>query len=93
MSHWVRRRGSLLLVCNAAEKWLLTLFMYNWPYKVALRMWDVIIMEGPTAFFGFALSVFELSKSRLLQMDTEQLLLFLTGLLCVCCAFHYAVCS
>lgn len=73
----------------AAEKWLLTLFMYNWPYKVALRMWDVIIMEGPTAFFGFALSVFELSKSRLLQMDTEQLLLFLTGLLCVCRAFDY----
>jgi hypothetical protein len=77
----------------AAEKWLLTLFMYNWPYKVALRMWDVIIMEGPTAFFGFALSVFELSKSRLLQMDTEQLLLFLTGLLCVCRAFDYTVCS
>lgn len=71
-----------------AEKWLLTLFMYNWPYKVALRMWDVIIMDGPTAFFGFALSVFELSKSELLQMDTEQLLLFLTGTLCICRCLH-----
>ena len=71
-----------------AEKWLLTLFMYNWPYKVALRMWDVVIMEGPTAFFGFALSVFELSKTKLSQMDTEQLLLFLTGVLCICRCLH-----
>ena len=62
-----------------AEKWLLTLFMYNWPYKIAVRIWDVMITEGPTAFFGFALSVFELSKAEIIKMDTEQLLLFLTG--------------
>ena len=40
-----------------AEKWLLTLFMYNWPYKIALRIWDVVVHEGPAAFFAFALSV------------------------------------
>ena len=62
-----------------AEKWLLTLFMYNWPYKIAVRMWDVIVSEGPTAFFGFALSVFQMTGQELLTMDTEQLLLFLTA--------------
>ena len=45
---------------------------YNWPYKIALRIWDVVMYEGPTAFFAFALSVFHLSQARLLEMDTEQ---------------------
>lgn len=62
-----------------AEKWLLTLFMYNWPYKIALRIWDILVVEGPSVFFGFALSVFDLSQQILLSMDTEQLLLYLTG--------------
>jgi hypothetical protein len=62
-----------------AEKWLLTLFMYNWPYKIALRIWDVIMYEGPTSFFCFALTVFDVAQAVLLRMDTEQLLLFLTG--------------
>ena len=62
-----------------AEKWLLTMFLYNWPYKLAVRVWDVLMSEGPTAVFCFMLGVFETAKDQLGRMDAEQLLLFLTG--------------
>eukprot|EP01052_Picozoa_sp_SAG31_P004493 SAG31_NODE_186_length_20918_cov_26.890917_21_plen_143_part_00 len=62
-----------------AEKWLLTMFMYNWPYKVAVRVWDVVMSEGPILMFSFMLGVIETAKEQLSIMDAEQLLLFLTG--------------
>ena len=41
-----------------AEKWLLTTFLTNWPFKLALRIWQV------PAQFPRAFSVFVFFKPR-----------------------------
>ena len=72
-------QGEGILPIMYAEKWFITLFLYNWPYKVAVRIWDVFLYGGPKCLYTFALSVFEVAKDKLLLMPFEDLLTYLTN--------------
>ena len=39
-----------------ATQWFMTVFSYNMPFELVLRIWDIFLFEGPKIPFRFALS-------------------------------------
>ena len=39
-----------------ATQWFITVFSYNMPFELVLRIWDIFLFEGPKIPFRFALS-------------------------------------
>lgn len=54
-----------------ATKWLLTMFTQPLPFATVLRVWDLIICDGPQAVVHVALANIKLLKARLLRQTTE----------------------
>jgi len=62
-----------------ATQWFITIFLYNLPFPVALRIWDVFLFEGFNFVYCVALGLLKLFEDTLLQMDTlEEIFAFLT---------------
>lgn len=42
-----------------ATQWFMTVFSYNMPFDVVLRLWDIVMYEGSKVVSSLILSIFE----------------------------------
>lgn len=64
-----------------ATHWFMTLFSYNLPFEVVLRIWDILLAEGPKIIFRLAIFFMKHMESRLLaEKDFAGLLEILKNL-------------
>ena len=54
-----------------ATQWFITVFAYNMPFEIVLRIWDIFLYEGPKIPFRFALYFMQTYEKRLLAYDLE----------------------
>jgi hypothetical protein len=57
--------------------WFMTVFLYNLPWNVALRVWDVFMYESISYVYAVAIALLQMHEDKLLQMDFEKMLYFL----------------
>ena len=57
-----------------ATQWFLTVFAYNMPFELVLRIWDVFLSEGPKIPFRFALSFMQHFDLQIRQGDLEHII-------------------
>lgn len=54
-----------------ATQWFITVFAYNMPFEIVLRIWDIFLHEGPKIPFRFALYFMKQCEQRILVEDLE----------------------
>ena len=57
-----------------ATQWFITVFSYNMPFELVLRIWDVFLSEGPKIPFRFALSFMERYEDAIRDGDLESII-------------------
>ncbi|KAI8394109.1 rab-GTPase-TBC domain-containing protein [Radiomyces spectabilis] len=60
-----------------ASQWFMTLFAYKFPLELVFLIYDVILAEGASAIFKFAIALLKRNETTILGLDFEQLLDFL----------------
>jgi len=61
-------------------QWFITIYLYNLPFPVALRIWDVVLFEGFTFVYAIALALIKLFEDVILELDgLDELFTFLTS--------------
>lgn len=60
-----------------ATQWFITVYTYNMPFSIVLRMWDVFLQEGYAAAFVFAIALFKIFADQIRKKSFEGLLRFL----------------
>ncbi|CUG88842.1 rab6 GTP-binding protein, putative [Bodo saltans] len=60
-----------------AAQWYMTLFVYQLPFGVAARIWDLFLSRGWVAIFQAALALLQWDSELLLTMSMEDSLLYL----------------
>jgi len=60
-----------------ATQWFITLFAYNLPFEVVLRLWDILLSEGVKILFRFSIYLMTHYESSFLQMDFAGIVLSL----------------
>ncbi|GEQ70762.1 hypothetical protein JCM33374_g4441 [Metschnikowia sp. JCM 33374] len=60
-----------------ASQWFLTFFSYKFPFKVVLRIFDMVITQGVEAVLRLALNLMLKNEHRLMHLDFDGLLEFL----------------
>ena len=64
-----------------ATHWFMTLFSYNLPFEVVLRIWDILLAEGPKIIFRLAIFFCKhLEKSIMAEKDFAAILDILKNL-------------
>eukprot|EP00027_Filamoeba_sp_ATCC50430_P000613 CAMPEP_0168544822 /NCGR_PEP_ID=MMETSP0413-20121227/2626_1 /TAXON_ID=136452 /ORGANISM="Filamoeba nolandi, Strain NC-AS-23-1" /LENGTH=678 /DNA_ID=CAMNT_0008574871 /DNA_START=489 /DNA_END=2525 /DNA_ORIENTATION=- len=58
-------------------QWFLTIFLYNLPFSVALRIWDTFLFEGFHFSYAVVIAIFKLFENELLSLSFEPLWSFL----------------
>lgn len=56
-----------------AAQWFITLFSYSLPLSILRRIWDIFFIDGWTALFRVGLSILQLERDKLLQMNLEEI--------------------
>jgi hypothetical protein len=54
------------------QKWFMTLFLYSFPMKLCIRLWDNLLVEGLTLIFKFPLAIMEILEKTLLKSNFEE---------------------
>ncbi|CAI2386137.1 unnamed protein product [Moneuplotes crassus] len=54
------------------QKWFMTLFLYSFPMKLCIRLWDNLLVEGLVYIFKFPLAIMEILESTLLKCNFEE---------------------
>lgn len=54
-------------------KWFKTLFVYDLPLRLAFRIWDLLLLEGPDILFQAALVMFEQQEETILHQEPSRL--------------------
>ncbi|KAK9825860.1 hypothetical protein WJX81_005237 [Elliptochloris bilobata] len=54
--------------------WFITLFAYTLPFDHLLRVWDILLLEGPKTVFRVGLALLRMSEEALLPLPFERLL-------------------
>ena len=64
-----------------ASQWFLTFFSYNFPIPIALRLFDLMLVEGAAlTMVRFSVGILKVNETRLLDTDDlEELLGMLKG--------------
>eukprot|EP00386_Alphamonas_edax_P007640 GDKI01025437.1.p1 GENE.GDKI01025437.1~~GDKI01025437.1.p1 ORF type:complete len:375 (+),score=88.82 GDKI01025437.1:128-1126(+) len=57
-----------------ASQWLMTVFTYNFSFKVVSRVWDIYLGEGVKIVFRVSLAIMKLLQDELLQESFEAIL-------------------
>lgn len=57
-----------------ASQWFMTIFSYNFPFEVVVRIWDIFLYEGKKTLFQVALAVLESQQDGLMQDSFERIL-------------------
>lgn len=52
-----------------ATQWFITVFSYNLPFDVVLRIWDIFLLEGPKFMFRLAIYFLQRHEKALLKDD------------------------
>lgn len=55
-----------------ATQWFITLYSYNFPFEIVLRIMDILLNEGTKILFRVALHIIRILESTLLHSDMEQ---------------------
>lgn len=71
----LHRQGVRLLMY--ASQWFLTFFSYKFPFKVVLRIFDMVITQGVEAVLRLALALMLKNEQSLLKLNFDGLLDFL----------------
>lgn len=50
-------------------QWLLSLFLYTFPFALCIRIWDNILAHGSYYMFQVTIAILKLTKDDLLQLD------------------------
>jgi len=58
-------------------QWFVTVFLYNLPFSMVLRIWDVFLLEGFSFVYAIALSIFKIYEDKLITLPFEELFQFL----------------
>ena len=61
-------------------EWFMTLFTRNLKIELALRIWDIYMLEGIISIYKSAIVIFNLSEKKLLKMDFAEIMNFLKNL-------------
>eukprot|EP01064_Diplonema_japonicum_P014751 TRINITY_DN2244_c0_g2_i1.p1 TRINITY_DN2244_c0_g2~~TRINITY_DN2244_c0_g2_i1.p1 ORF type:complete len:342 (+),score=37.38 TRINITY_DN2244_c0_g2_i1:89-1114(+) len=57
-----------------ASQWFMTLFVYLFPFKLLLRVWDIFLLEGWKLVFRVAMSLLLSAETELLELKMEGIL-------------------
>lgn len=63
-----------------ATHWIITLYSYNFPFELVLRIWDCFLISGWKIIFQIALYILSTEEEYLLTCDFEQVIEHLRGL-------------
>jgi hypothetical protein len=55
------------------QKWFMTLFLYSFPMRLCIRLWDNILVEGILFMFKFPLAIMEIFHDAILEKDLEEI--------------------
>jgi len=58
-----------------ATQWFITIFAYNLPFEVVLRIWDIFLSEGPKIVFRLGLHVMLRFEQTMLKLDFPALVM------------------
>jgi hypothetical protein len=56
-----------------AQKWFLTLFSYDLPFDIVLRIWDIYMMEGMKVVYRVAVTLLRNQEDDLLRLALDEL--------------------
>jgi hypothetical protein len=56
-----------------ASKWFLTIFVYHFPFRGILRVWDIFLAEGWKIIFRVAIALMKWDEPRLITLPFDQL--------------------
>jgi hypothetical protein len=51
----------------------MTLFCVNIPYEVTIRIWDIMLIEGPKTLYRIALAIFKMGEKEMLKAELGDL--------------------
>lgn len=57
-----------------ASQWFMTLFVYHFPFRALLRIWDIFFSEGWKIVFRTGIALMKWEEKRLLAMSFDELL-------------------
>jgi len=63
-----------------ATHWFITVFTYNFPFDVVVRVWDVFLAEGWTIVFQTAVAILKINSKALSKHKFEQILEYFKGI-------------
>lgn len=63
-----------------ATQWFITVFAYNFPFDVVVRIWDVFLHEGWEIVFRVAIAIIKGNRKEILSRHFETILEFFRGL-------------
>ena len=51
------------------HKWFQTIFLYSFPFKFCIRVWDCLLADGTKFLFQISLAILFLAAEELLELD------------------------
>ncbi|RNF05532.1 rab-like GTPase activating protein [Trypanosoma rangeli] len=55
-----------------ASQWFMTLFVYHFPFRALLRVWDIFMSEGWKIIFRVAIALMKWEEKRLVKMPFDE---------------------
>ncbi|ESL05886.1 rab-like GTPase activating protein [Trypanosoma rangeli SC58] len=55
-----------------ASQWFMTLFVYHFPFRALLRIWDIFMSEGWKIIFRVAIALMKWEEKRLVKMPFDE---------------------
>eukprot|EP00939_MAST-03C_sp_MAST-3C-sp1_P004046 g4046.t1 len=54
-----------------ATQWFMTVFLYSFPFAIAVRVWDIFLAEGWSFIVRVALAILKIGKRHMMKQDLE----------------------
>eukprot|EP00516_Mucochytrium_quahogii_P003961 CAMPEP_0203758240 /NCGR_PEP_ID=MMETSP0098-20131031/10996_1 /ASSEMBLY_ACC=CAM_ASM_000208 /TAXON_ID=96639 /ORGANISM=" , Strain NY0313808BC1" /LENGTH=495 /DNA_ID=CAMNT_0050650551 /DNA_START=133 /DNA_END=1617 /DNA_ORIENTATION=- len=70
----------LIVPSMYATQWFITVFTYNFPFDVVVRVWDVFLLEGWPIVFQVAIAIMKQNRKEILKRKFEHILEFFRGI-------------
>jgi len=74
---WAHFEEENIEISSFTAPWFLTIFIHNFPLNLAIRIWDLFLIEGFNFVYVVALTIFRLFQDKLLKMKFDDLMMFL----------------
>jgi len=63
-----------------ATQWFITVFTYNFPFDIVVRVWDIFLLDGWPIVHQMAIAIMKVHRKTILSKDFEQILEFIKTL-------------